>query len=811
MTGLFQDVRYALRQLRKSPGFTAVAVLTLALGIGVNTAIFSVVQGVVLAPLPFDHPDQLVMMLENNSTLKHEVSVSAPDFRDWQHDAHPFQHIAAFMWRSFDLTGPGTPEHIDGKAISSDFFATLGTRLALGREFSREEDKYGSTPVVIISDRLWRDRFDRNSATLGQSLILDGVSYTVIGVLPPYFHFENNADIYTPLGQGDPLSLNDRTIHPGIFSIARLNPGVDVTQARMEMNAIQNHINQIYPEADRGLGVDIIPLKQEIVKNVGGTLRLLLGAVGLVLLITCANVASLFLARSAGREREFALRYALGAKRMRLIRQLLTEGVMLSLLGGVMGLAAAMGTHPILAMLPEYLPRNENIRINLPVLLFTSVISIAVGLLFGVVSALKSWDADLLSPLKNGSPGSISHHRIQNGLVIGQIALTLILLAGAGLLFRTIHNLWRVDPGFDAQHTLTFRVGLSPSVVTTAEETRITYKQLTERIRQIPGVQSVSLTGLVPLSLQDNSGPFFVDPQNSTSIAQAPRALFYWTGPEYLETMKIPLLRGRFLSAEDTTKSERVIVIDSVLARKYFAEKDPVGQTITVAHWGVAKIIGVVGHVKHWGLADSGVYTQNQVYCSFYQLPDEWVPLFSRDVSIAVRTPLEAATVVPAIKAAVYGAENNQSVYNIQTMQQIISNSMSSQRFPMILLGMFALLALVLASVGIYGVISYSVSQRVREIGIRMALGAKKWAVFQDVLRRGLQLVLIGLSIGLIAAIILTRLLSSFSQLLYGVSVLDSATFVMVSIVLVLVALAACYIPARRAAKVDPMVALRYE
>jgi len=814
METLWKDLKYGLRMLARSPGFAAVAIVTLALGIGANTAIFSVVEGVVLAPLPYTEPDRLVVVRENSLTLKREMSVSYPDFLDWQRNAQSFQQMASVRWLDYNLTSPGTPEHLNGKQISSGFFSTLGVKLALGRDFSPQEDVHRGAPVVIISGRLWRSRFSGSSEALGKYITLDGSDYTIVGVLPFGFHLiGNDADVYTPLGQGDPLVVNDRTMHPGILCIARLKPGVTVAQARAEMGAVQNQLNQVYPAADRGLGTDVVPLKQEIVGDVSKTLVLLLGAVGLVLLIACANVANLLLARSVARAREFAIRSALGASRARIAGQLVAEGVLLSTAGGAVGLVIAKwGVSPALAAAAGSLPRSENIAVSIPVLLFTFGVSITVGILFGLAPALKSSNTDLQASLKEGGRGSTGgHHRAQHVLVVVQMALTLVLLTGASLLFRTIHNLWEVHPGFNTQQIITFKVGLSPSVTRTPSDTRIAYQQLTERIRHIPGVQAADLTVLVPLSQQANAGPFWVGSQENTYISEAPRANYYETGPDYLQTVEIPLLRGRFFSPKDSTKSAPVVVIDSVLARTYFADRDAVGQTITIAHWGAARIIGVVGHVRHWGLGDPDLYTQNQIYISFYQLHDEWVPLFQRDVTMIVRTPLDTATVMPAIKAAVYGADSGQPVYGVQTMQQIVWESMSSQRFPMILLGAFAVLALLLASVGIYGVISYSVTLRVHEIGIRMALGAEKRSIFRMVIGQGLRLALAGLAIGAGAAVMLTRLLVSFSRLLYGVGTTDPATYVSVSLMLNAVAVLACYIPARRAAKVDPMVALRNE
>ena len=816
---IFTDVRYGLRMLRKNAGFTAVAVLTLALGVGTNTAIFSVVEGVLLAPLPYDQPDRLVAIWESNPRFPH-VWISYPNFRDWQRTAHSFQQMATFTWQGYDLTDPGTPAHLNGKPISAGFFATLGVRLALGRDFTPQEDRHGGAPVVIISNRLWRNRFAGSPEVLGKFLTLNGVDYTITGVLQPGFEFEDDADVYTPFGQGDPVFLNDRAGHDGILAIARLKPGVSIAQAHAEMSSIQNGLDQLYPDADRDLGTDAVPLKQQMVGDVRdgfktrGTLLLLLGAVGLVLLIACANVASLLLARSAARRREFAIRLALGANRARVVRQLITESLLLSLAGGSLGLVVAIwGVRPVLAVVPGGLPRSEEIGVNISVLLFMLGVSIAVGILFGLAPALKSSNPDLEASLKEGGRGSTSaHHRAQSSLVIVQMALTLLLLVGAGLLFRTIHHLWEVNPGFDTQNVITFKAGVSRSLMKTASSTRIAYQQLIERIRSIPGVQAADFTWAVPLTGQGSTMPFWIGSQKPVSLQAAPRLLMFLTGPDYLRTMGIPLLRGRFFTVEDTIKSPCVVAIDSVFTRMYFPGSDPIGQTITFGlnPVGPCKIVGVVGHVRNL-LDDPGTLTQDQAYFPLSQDPDQWVPVNYPNMTIVVRTRLAAAVVMPTIKRAVYGAGTEQPVYNIETMQEITSQSMSSQRFPMILLGVFAGLALLLASVGIYGVISYSVSQRVHEIGIRMALGAHKRDVFRMVIGQGLRLALAGLAIGVAASLILTRLLSSFSDLLYGVGTSDPVTFVTVTLVLTGVAVLACYIPARRATKVDPMVALRYE
>ena len=813
METLLQDIRYGLRMLRKSPGFTAVAVITLALGIGANTAIFSVVEGVVLAPLRYFEPDRLVTVWENNPRFS-RVWDSYPNFQDWQRNAGSFQQMAALREQQIDLTFPGAPSHIKASQISSGFFSTLGTELGLGREFTPQENQPGGAPVVVISDQLWRERFGGSPEALGKSVTLDGVDYSIVGVAPPGFRLNLAADVFTPLGQLDPLILNNRGSHDGIFALARLKPGVNLPQTQAEMNTIQSRLDRLYPNDNRDLGIYVEPLKQVIVGDADQTLALLLGAVGLVLLIACANIANLLLARSAGRSREFAIRSALGANRARLARQLLTESVILSLTGAGLGtLIAFLGIRSALPAMP-ILPRSENVSVNAPVLLYTLIVSLVVGILFGLAPALKSWSADLQVSLKEGGRGStIAHRRAQSSFIVVQVALTLVLLVGAGLLFRTILHLWNVNPGFDTNNIVALKVGVSHSLTKTPSGTRVTYKQLIERIREIPGVQAADFTTAVPLTGEGGYLPFWLDSQKPESLQAAPRMGWFLTGPDYLRTMGMQLLQGRFLTEHDDTKSPCVAVIDSNFARAFFPDGKPIGHTITAgfAAFGPCAIVGIVNHVTYAGLQDSGPANQYQAYYSLYQDPDQWVPFNYPDASIIVRTPLEAATLIPAIKAAVYQDSSDQPIYNVQTMQQIISYSMSEQRFPMILLGAFAALALLLASVGIYGMISYSVTQRVQEVGIRMALGADKAKVLRLFISQELKLVFGGIAIGSIGALILTRTLRSFSHLLYGVGSQDPLTFATVSIVLIALAALAGYIPARRAAKVDPIVALRYE
>jgi len=816
-----QDLHFGLRMLCKSPVFTAVAILTLALGIGANTAMFSVVQGVLLAPLPYSDPDRLVVIWESNPQFKQVVWSSYPNFRDWRRSALSFQQMAAVRWLHYDLTNPGAPEHILAAEVSSSFFDTLGVELPLGRSFSPQEDQRGGSRVVIISDRFWRNRFGGDANALGKIVSLSGVDYTVVGILPPHFSFDDEpydpVEVCTPLAQGDPLLLDPRGA-PAIVTIARLHFGVSMPQAEAEMSAIQEHLVQLYPDANKGLGISVVPLRQAFIGDVSRTLLMLLGAVCLVLLIASANVANLLLTRTAGRTREFAIRTALGASRSRAVRQLLTESLVLSLIGGAMGLMIArLGVRPLLLAVPGSLPRSENIGVNLSVLLYTLAVSIAVAILFGLVAAFKTSRADLQPALREGGRGATTaHHRMQNSLVVVQMALTLTLLVGACLLFRTLRKMLDTNPGFDTQGVITFKVGFSPSVLQTASGTRAAYRQFLERVRAIPRVEAADFTYIVPLKARSNVAPFWINSQKPAVVRTAPRMMVFNTGTDYLRAMNIPLLRGRFFTEGDTTESPCVAAIDNVFASTYFRGQDPLGQAITFGWtppWGPCRIVGVVGHVRHWSLGNEESYTQTQAYYPLYQIPDQWVTGSEGfpATTIVVRTTLPVAAVMPAIKNAVSSTGKDQPIYAIQTMQKIAAQSMASQRFPMILLGAFAALALLLATVGIYGVISYSVAQRVHEIGVRMALGAEKQSIFRMIIGQGLRLAAIGLIIGASAALALARALVSFSGLLYGVRPSDPLTFLAVSILLTGIAVLACYIPARRAMRVDPMVALRYE
>ena len=808
--GLAQDIAYSLRTLARNPGFTIVTLVTLALGIGANSATFSVLQGVVLSSLPYPDANRLVFVWQTRPGVSH-IDPSEPNFEDWQRSSRSFEHMSAVVFHNFNLSAPGTAEHLLGMRVSSTFLSTLKIKPALGRDFTGKDDQTNAATVALVSDRLWKKRLGGDPRALGRSLVLDGKSFTVVGVLPAGFQFFEDADVFTPLLAQMPAIYRDRSVD-ALAVVARLKPGVTMQQAEGELNAIQQGLDSQYPQANKSLGVALWSLKRTLVGDVKGTLLLLFGAVTMVLLIACANVANLLLVRASMREREFGIRAALGASRARMVRQVFTESILLSIAGGALGIfLAALALRALLRAMPANFPRLDNVGLNWPVVAFTLFIAVAVGILFGVVPALRTARTDVQSSLQPGSRGATGNHRLLSQFVVLQFALTVVLLSGAGLLLRSIRQLWRVDPGFDTHHVISFQVGLSTSLTSTPAATRMAYQQLLERIRSIPGVAAADLSNLVPLSGGDNSGPFWVGSTESTSLPDAPHALYFWTGPDYLQTMGIPLLRGRFFNPDDRIGTGKVVVIDQVLAKTSFPNEDPVGKTLTVAHWGTAQIVGVAGHVRYWDLDDAGSYNPRQIYIPAYQLPDSMVSDFFRNLTILVRSQLAASNLMPEIRAAVYASAPDQPVYNIRTIEDVERQSMASRRLPILLLGVFAGLALLLAAVGIYGVVSYSATRRVREIGIRMALGADKGDVFRMVLGHGFKMAGIGVILGVVAALALVKVLTGFSHLLYGIDKDDPLTFIVVSVCMMLIALVSCGLPARRAMRVDPIESLRCE
>jgi predicted permease len=821
---LLQDLRYGARSLRKNPGFTIIAILTLALGIGANTSLFSVVNGVLLNPLPYPHPEQLITLHESKPNFKNG-SVSFPNFLDWQKDNHTFSAMAVTRRYTFSLTGLGEPEQVRARFVSSDFFSVVGVNPVLGRTFAPGEDKIGAAPIALISAGFWNRKFARSSDVLGKTLNLDGNAYTIVGVVPPGFDLllqsVRTPEVYVPIGQWSNPLLAQRSAGLGIHGIGRLKPGVTIEQATADMDGLTNSLAQAFPDADKGIGASLITLRKEILGDVQPVLFVLLGAVGFVLLIACVNVANLLLARATGRTREFAIRAALGAGQGRLVRQLLTESILLALAGGMLGVFLAQyATQAALRVLPSQLPRAADIRIDTHVLLFTLMVSLLAGIVFGLAPALKTAQPRLHETLKeSGRGGSGTRNRAQDVFVVMEMAMALVLLVGAGLTIRSLIALWSVDPGFRPNNVLTFGVSLPPSLLHAQPATIRAYvRDLDVKFAATPGVEAASQSwGAFPMG-SDDEQLFWIDGQpKPTNENDMKWTLSYVVQPSYLKVMGIPLERGRFFSVHDDERSPFVAVVDDIFARKYFGDQDPLGKRIRLNHVDLSgnstlvQIVGVVGHVHQWGLdSDDTQELRAQMYLNCLQMPDDYIAAVpgGGGTFMVVRSTATAAHLLEALRQTNRQINGEQVIYEPQTMDDIISGTLAARRFSTILLGVFAALALLLSSIGIYGVISYLVGERTREIGLRMALGASRIGVLRMVLSQGARLAAIGVVIGVAASIALTQLMGS---MIYGVSATDPLTFIGVAVILTLVALAACYIPARRAMRVDPVVALRYE
>jgi predicted permease len=811
---LAKDLRFGLRLLWKSQGFTLVALLTFALGIGANTVIFSIVNTVLLRPLPFPEPDRLVAIYTYVASDGNQ-SFSYPDFLDWQRENRSFAYLATYRPTDFTLTGTAQTEHVQGERISAEFFDSLGVKLRLGRTFRLDEDRSGATPVALVSEGLWRRRYGAQGAILGQTVALDGVAYTIVGVVPANFHFSGKefvaGDVYIPIGQSNDWALWKRQFTYN-YGIGRLKPGVTLQRAREDMDAVALRLAERYPETNKNAGVALAPLKQDITGESAIALYVLLGAVGFVLLIACVNIANLLLARSTARMREFAVRAALGASRSRCICQLLSESVLLSVIGGLLGLGLAVwGSAGALSLLPQKLPRANEIGLDARVLLFTLGTSLVAGVLFGLAPALRISQQDLQGTLKEGGRGlSGTRHRLQSVFIVAEMALALVLLTGAGLMIRTLMELRSVDPGFNPRNVLNFEVTLPPSFATKpAEAVREQVRQITANLESLPGVEAASHVD-APLPMQGNDTvSFWLEGEpKPPSENDMHSATDLGVEPNYLKALQIPLKRGRFISENDTMHSPSVVVIDELLARKYFPNADPVGKHLSISAFNTqCEIVGVVGHAKQFGLTEEGKDGEPQLYYASMQVPDKFI-FFWTYAGFVVRTKGEPLAMVAAIRAMLEKMNSQQNIYGVLTLERIVSDSVALQRFAMILLGIFAVLALVLASIGIYGVISYVVGQRTHEIGLRVTLGAQRGDVFRLVVGQGAAMALLGVLIGTAAALGLTRLLA---KMLFGVSAHDPLTFIGVAILLTAVALAACYIPAQRAMHVDPVLALRHE
>jgi predicted permease len=808
---MFQDLRLALRIIFKNPGFSAIVVMTLALGIGVNVALFSVVNSVLLNPLPFPQPDQLVTLDQSKPNFD-LGAIPYPNFQDLEQQNQTFSAMAISRGFGFSLIGSGEAERVTARLVSADYFSVFDLKPVKGRTFARSEDQPGVGAVAIISTDLWQRKFGAAEDILSKTMTLDDKSYAIIGVVPADFSLFRGIDVYVPIGQWDSPAMKRRGAGLGLHGVGRLKPGVTIAQAQADLSAVMARLATMYPGTNKGNGAKVSSLKERMVGGIGSTLWLLLGAVGFVLLIACVNVSNLLLARSTGRTREFAIRSALGAGRWRLLRQSFIESTMLALTGGGLGLIlAGWGTATAVALLPTTLPRASEIHLDFRVLIFALVISLLTGILSGLVPALRTSRAGLSETLKEGGRGSSSARgRAQGVLVAVEIALALVLLVGAGLMIRSLSALWKVDPGFQSDNVLTFGLSLSPSLRSaTPGAIRANLRQLNDQLTATPGVRAVSFTaGGIPLQGADDT-LFWIDGQPKPAIgSEMNSAWVYRVEPGYLAALGIELKQGRFFTDQDTEKSQPVVVVDEVFAQKYFGNTNPIGRRIRQGDEEAQQIVGVVRHVKQWSLdGDDRQTLQAQLYEAFRQFPDDAMSRLASGILVFVRYQGPAPP-FDSIRRVVQDHNKESVVSRPQTMNEVIAGSLAPQRFSMILLDAFAVVALLLASLGLYGVISYLVGQRTHELGIRMALGAQRRDVLRLVLSHGMKMVLAGVALGLIAAFGLTRLLAT---MLYGISPTDPATFGAIALLLMVVAVFACLVPARRATKVDPLTALRYE
>ena len=812
---LLQDFRYAIRALRKQPGFAAVALLTLALGSGATTVMFTVINGVLLKPLPYPEPDRLVTVHGHTDTWNTEAfgeqNLAYFDYLDCQRESRSLA-MAGWLYSSGGtVIEPGEAEYVDRREISSELFSVLGVTLWRGRAFLPEEDRPGAAPVIILGYSFWQRRFAGNPAAIGRSIAFEGKRYTVVGIEPPGFRLDGEeADVFTPLGQNTAGYLRNRRPHP-VGVVARLQPGVTLVQAQKELAMIGGHLAEQYPDTNAGRAFEVRPLRPEV-GDVRSTLWLLLGAVSLVLLIACVNVASLLLARTVSRGRELAMRVALGASRSRLVRQCLTESAVLGLSGGVLGvLLAASGIRPFLVLWPGSLPRAEQVQLDWHVLLFAIGVSLLSGLLFGLAPALRAPAQELEQTLRAGARTVVgTSRRLHSGFVISEIALAVVLLVAAGMLGRTLLRVSSLDPGVNIRNVLVTRMALAPGTLANPGQIRAAWQDVLDRARRVPGVQSVATVDTVPMREGNNQLGYWttvdVPPENKRPIALATSVT-----PDYLKVMGILLRQGRFFDDHDRMGKEFVVVIDDVLAQHAFGGEEPVGRRLWVPEMSPepVRVVGVVGHVRHWGLAsDDQAQVRAQFYYPFAQVPDPLLRRWSELMSIVVRTSSPPLNVVEPLRRELRGATGDQALYEVRTMEQLASGTLARHRFLLLLFGIFAGLALLLACIGIYGVLAYLTSQRVPEFGVRIALGASAHDVMRLVLRQSFGMIFAGVGVGIFAALAAGRLLV---HLVNGMRPTEPSTFAIMIPILVFAALLASFAPAHRASRIDPMSALRQE
>lgn len=740
--------------------------------------------------------------------------VEYPNFLDWQRDSRSFASVAAYRNEDYNYVGNGEGERLSGYMISASFFDTLGISPVLGRTFRVDEDQIGAAPVAVLSGGFWKRRFGSSPDIIGKPITLNGTAYTIVGIVPGTFSFYGNTrDVYTPIGQWNDPSFRDRRISVGARAFGRLNPGFTVAQAQAEMDRVAQNLAVAYPEADTGHNIKLVSMKEDQVGNVQPLLLVLLAAGGFLMLIACANVANLLLARSLARSREFAIRSALGASHARITRQVLTESILLSSLGGALGLLLAYsGMKTLLKALPAALPRISEVSLDSKVLLFTLMLSMVTGVIFGLAPALKATGSNLQEIMKQSGRGSTGfRHRLQGTFVAAEMALALVLLVGAGLMVRTLGALWKVNPGFNSNHAITFSLAMPATSNTTSAETRARLRDFDDKVRSIPNVQAVSVTlGSRPM-IHDSALPFWIEGEPKPAHdSEMHAATFFLVESGFREAMGITLLRGRFITDQDNENATIVVDIDENFAKMYFPGQDPLGKHINFTEFNVqAEVVGVVGHVKQYALdADPPGAIQAQFFYPFMQIPEKVMALVAKSVAVVLRTHGDPIPVMGQVRKTVEEIDPRDVVYNVQTMDDVVATSYAARRLTMLLLTGFGALAIILACVGIYGVVSYLVGQRTQEIGIRLALGAQRHNILVLVLGEGTKMASIGAVLGIAASLLLTRLMA---KQLFGVSAHDPITYASVALVLMLVAIAACLVPARRAVRMDPMKSLRSE
>jgi predicted permease len=806
---LLQDTRYALRTFRQKPGFAAVTVLITALGIGATTVMFTLINSVLLRPLPYSEPARLVVLHGFLEHLGEFWGFSYPNFQDIHQESRSLV-LAGWTYTGGTISAPGEPEYVDGRLISADLFPVLGISPLYGRAFRPDEDRLGAAPVAMISYDLWQRRFAGDRSAVGRNFVFEAKNYEVIGIAPPGFQLSGEAGVFTPLGQStDPRMQNRKAAF--IKVVARLTSGATLNQAQEEISLINSHLAQEYPRLDGGVRMLVRPFMQDVVKDVRGTLWLLLSAVGLVLFIACVNIASLFLISAVSRERELAMRVALGAGRGRLIRQCMTESAVLGLCGGLVGLfAAAVSWHPFVALWPGTLPRANEIHLDWRVLCFAIGMSLLCGLLFGLTPALRVPIHRLEQALRgSGRTVTAGSRRLHSPFVISEIALAVVLLVSAGMLGHTLLTLSSLNPGLDPRNVLTARFALSPNALANPAQIRAAWQQVLDRARQVPDVQFAALADIVPMREGENVLNYRTT-SNPLPPDQEPFALASCVTPDYLKVMGIPIHQGRFFDAQDREGSEPVVVVDENLAQHAFGRMDVVGQRLWMQAMGPpARIIGIVGHVRHWGLAgDDQSRVQDQMYYPFAQVPVPMLQFFSSVMSITIRTRTSPLNVVEPLQRELRGGAGDQALYDIRNMEQLIGASLARQRFLSFLFGIFAGLALLLACIGVYGVLAYLTRQRTSEIGLRMAVGASGRDVIWLVLRQSLKMIAVGVALGMIAALAAGRLLR---HLVEGMGPFNAETYAMMISLLVVAALLAGFVPALRASLINPVKALRQE